>query len=72
MLPPGLTLPDGDRAQLIAYNDRDFGFVRVTLDQKRKIMQGEFFAAYSDFRGTGGLPALSDSFTLDLDKHRLV
>ncbi len=72
VLPPGLTLPDGDRAQLIAYNDQDFGFVRVTLDQKQKVMQGEYYAAYSDVRGTGGLPALADSFTLDLDKHRLL
>ena len=72
VLPPGLVLPAGEKAQLVAYNDKDFGFARVTIDAKRKVMQGEFFTAYSAVRGTAGLPALADSFTLDLAKHRLV
>ena len=58
-------------AQQRLFNDRDFGFVRVTLDQKRKVMLGGFFAAYSEARGTSGLPALADLFTLDLAKHRV-
>ena len=72
VLPPGLVLPAGEKPQLVAYNDKDFGFARVTIDAKRKVMQGEFFTAYSAVRGTAGLPALADSFTLDLAKHRLV
>jgi hypothetical protein len=71
VLPPGLTLPAGDRARLAASNDQDFGFVRVTIDSKRKTLTGEFFAAYSEVRDPAGLPALSDSFTLDLQTHRL-
>jgi hypothetical protein len=72
VLPHKMALPDGDRARLVAYNDQDFGFLRVTIDLKRKIMQGEFFAAYSEVRDMRGLPALFDSFTLDLRGHRLL
>jgi hypothetical protein len=70
--PPGLTFPAGDSARLVAYNDQDFGFLRLTLDSKKKILVGEFFAAYSEVHNSDGLPALFDSFTVDLRAHRLV
>jgi hypothetical protein len=70
--PPGLSLPTGDSACLAAYNNQDFGFLRVTLNQKRKTLTGEFFAVYSEVRDSAPLPALYDSFTLDLRKHVLL
>jgi hypothetical protein len=65
-------LPAGDRAELVAFNDEDFGFARLTVDQNKQRVIGEFFAAYSESRDTSELPALSDSFTLDLRAHALV
>jgi hypothetical protein len=69
VLPPGLVLPVGDSAQLVAYNNQDFGFLRVTLHRKKRIMIGEFFAVYSEERDSAALPALYDTFTLDLETH---
>jgi hypothetical protein len=71
VLPKGLKLPPGGRAQLVAYNDQDFGFVRLTLDMNKKHLTGEFFAAFSESRDQAGLPELYDSFCLDLGKHRV-
>lgn len=70
--PPGLTLADGDRARLVAYNDQDFGFARVTLDLPQRQLHGEFFAVHNEAGAAGGLPAPRDSFTLDLKSHRLL
>jgi hypothetical protein len=72
VLPPGLTLAAGDSARLVAFNDQDFGFLRLTLDSKKHILVGEFFAAYSEVHSSDGLPALFDSFKLDLRAHCLV
>jgi len=71
VLPRGLTLPTGDCARLVAYNDQDFGFARVTVDRKRKVVQGEFFVAYGKVREASSPAAPSDSFTLDLRAHRV-
>jgi acid phosphatase type 7 len=71
VLPPGLVLDDGERAQMAACNDRDYGVLRVTLDRNKKTLMGEFFAAFSEVRDAA-LPALSDSFALDLEAHRLI
>jgi hypothetical protein len=70
--PAGLKLPKGDRAQLVAYNDRDFGFLRVTLNAQKKTLVGEFFAAHSEVPGRAGRPALHDWFVLDLRAGTLV
>ncbi len=67
VLPTKMTLPTRDRAQLVAYNSVDFGFLRVTLDGKT--LTGEHFAAYSEARDPARLPVLDDFFTLDLSKH---
>jgi hypothetical protein len=71
VLPKGLTLPKGTGAQLVAYNNLDFGFLRLTLDMNKKRLIGEFFAAFSEFRDPARLPELYDSFCLDLEEHRV-
>ncbi len=69
--PPGFAFPDGECAEMVDYNDKEHGFLRMTLDLKHHTLIGEYFAAYSADKGTTGLPALRDSFTLDLSKHRI-
>jgi hypothetical protein len=71
VLPRGLRLPDGASAQLMAYNNLDFGFLRLTLDAGKKQLIGEFFAAFSESRDSARLPELSDSFCLNLEEHRV-
>jgi hypothetical protein len=71
VLPPGLTLPKGDCAELAAYNDRDFGFLRLTLDMNKHKLTGEFFAAYTESGASEGLPRLDDSFRLDIKRHKI-
>ena len=69
--PPGFAFPDGESAQMVAYNDKEHGFMRMTLDLKRRTLIGEYIAAYSAASGSTAVPALRDSFTLDLSKHRV-
>jgi hypothetical protein len=64
-----LSLPAGDRVELAAFNDQDFGFLRVTLDAGRHSLTGEYFAAARLSGPAKALPALEDSFTLDLRSH---
>ena len=45
--------------------------MRLTLDLKHRRLIGEYFAAYNAASGSTGVPALRDSFTLDLSKHRI-
>jgi acid phosphatase type 7 len=61
VLPSQFILPPGDRVQVIAHNDQDFGFLRVTVAANR--LTGEFFT-----KGASPL-ALADSFSLDLGTH---
>jgi acid phosphatase type 7 len=71
VLPRGATLPKGDSAKVVAYNDKEFGLVRLTVDINEKTVIGEFFAAYAPSNPGAALPALSDSFTLRLQKHTI-
>jgi hypothetical protein len=71
VLPEGLSLPARASAQLVAYNNLDFGFLRLTLDSGKKHLIGEFFAAFSEARDSARLPELCDSFCLDLREHRI-
>jgi hypothetical protein len=71
VLPKGLTIPHGASAELMAYNNLDFGFLRLTLDADKKQLIGEFFAAFSEARDSARLPKLADSFCLDLEEHRM-
>jgi acid phosphatase type 7 len=69
--PPGFAFPDGDSAQMVEFNDKEHGFLRVTLDLKRRVLLGEYFAAYNSAASGSIRPALRDSFRLDLEKHRI-
>jgi len=69
--PPGFAFPAGESAQMVSYNDKEHGFLRMTLDLKGRTLLGEYFAAYSAANGAIGLPALRDCFTLDLSMHRI-
>jgi hypothetical protein len=69
VFPSGSSLPAGDRVELAAFNDRDFGFLRVTLDRSRQRLMGEYFTAFTLEPSSGALPTLDDSFTLDLSLH---
>jgi hypothetical protein len=68
--PPGFAFPDGESARMAAFNDQEHGFLRMTLDLKRRVLLGEYFVAYSAASGSIR-PALRDSFTLDLKRHRI-
>ena len=67
--PPGSEPPAGDHVELAAFNDRDFGFLRVTLDGNKRTLMGEYFKAFTLFPSPQASPALDDSFTLDLRTH---
>jgi hypothetical protein len=67
--PLGLRPPAGDRVELAAFNDTDLGFLRLTLDGNQRILTGEYFSAFTSSPSAKALPALSDSFTLDLRAH---
>ena len=69
--PPGFDFPEGESAQMVQYNDKEHGFMRITLDLKHRTLIGEYFAAYNAASGSTGVPALRDSFALDLSKHRV-
>jgi Calcineurin-like phosphoesterase len=68
VLPPGSDLPAGDTAKVVAYNDTDFGFVRITVDINKNTLTGEFFAVFRS--GAAPVePEVADSFILDLERH---
>jgi len=69
--PPAIAVPKGDSVKVVAYNDNDFGFLRITVDANDKIVFGEFFSAYSQSKLKAGMPKLSDSFVLHLEKHKV-
>lgn len=71
VLPSGSALPKGDSAKVVAYNDQEFGFLRLTVDINDKTVIGEFFAAHDQSNPSAALPALRDSFTLHLQKHTI-
>jgi glutaredoxin len=65
--PDGSRPPKGDRVELAAFNDADFGFLRITLDQNKRVVTGEYFRALT--ADATSAPTLGDSFTLDLSSH---
>jgi hypothetical protein len=69
--PPGIAVPKGDSVKVVAYNDDDLGFLRITVDANKKIVIGEFFSAYNESNPKAAMPKLSDSFTLHLEKHTI-
>jgi hypothetical protein len=71
VLPSGSALAKGDSAKVVAYNDQEFGFLRLTADINEKMVIGEFFAADDQSNPGAALPVLRDSFTLHLPKHTI-
>jgi acid phosphatase type 7 len=71
VLPPDSDLPEGDTARVVAYNDTDFGFARITVDINENTLTGEFFAAFRSGATPKDIPGLADAFVLDLKKHAL-
>ena len=69
--PPSMAVPKGDSLKIVAYSDDDFGFLRITVDVNDKAVFGEFFSAYNQSRPKAGMPKLSDSFVLHLEKHKV-
>jgi hypothetical protein len=68
--PPGFAFLDGEGTQMASFNDNEHGFLRMTIDLKRRVLLGEYFVAYSAASGSVR-PASRDSFTLDLKRHRI-
>jgi hypothetical protein len=71
VLPPGSDLPNGETAKVVAYNDTELGFARVTVDINENTLTGEFFTAFRSGATPQVVPGLADSFVLDLKKHKL-
>lgn len=63
-LPPDLALPDGESAQVVAYNDQSFGFLRLTIGSG--LLAGEFFTA------TPPTLTPADAFSLDMTSHQIL
>ena len=58
---PGLQLPHGDSVELVAFNDRDHGFMRLTIADGA--IEGELIVVDKQGTRTG------DSFAIDLAAH---
>ena len=71
VMPKGLEYADGATAKLVAHNDRDFGFLRLTLNSNTKCLLGEFFTVFCESTDSPDVPKLYDSFCLDLKRHRV-
>jgi hypothetical protein len=69
--PPRPEPPAGDQIEVAAFNDTDFGFLRITLDGGKRRLTGEYFAAFTVPPSPRALSALDDSFTLDLRTHTI-
>jgi hypothetical protein len=64
-----LILPAEDRIALAAFDDQDFGFLRITLDASKHTLTGEYFTVSNEPAAPKALAALNDSFVLDLRSH---
>jgi hypothetical protein len=73
VLPEGCKLPKGHSATVTAYNDIDFGFVRITVDLDLQQLTGDYFAVYPLHachpEKNPHSRARHDSFTVDLATH---
>jgi hypothetical protein len=69
VFPAGLRCPPGDSVELVACNDTHYGFLRITLEGARRMLTGEYFTALTSPPSPKRVPALYDSFTLDLRSH---
>jgi hypothetical protein len=71
VLPAGLDLPEGESAKVVAYNDTDFGFTRITIDLNTHKLTGEFFTVVRSGESGIETPRVADSFVLDLVTKRI-
>jgi hypothetical protein len=55
----------------VAPNDQDFGLVRLTLGAANRSLVGELFAVSQEEGEEGVTARRDDSFTLDLQSHKL-
>jgi hypothetical protein len=69
--PPAIAMPKGDSVKVVAYNDDDFGFLRITVDANDKSSLASFFRHITNPIQKARLPKLWDSFVLDLEKHKV-
>lgn len=75
VLPDGYKLPKGHSATIAAYNDLDFGFLRITVDLDHRRLTGDYFAVYPlDVHDclSADMPhsrTRHDAFTVDLANH---
>jgi hypothetical protein len=69
--PPGFKLPKGDSVKLQCYQDQQPGFLRISVDLKKHTLKGEYFCVPCFAGKEKEIPALFDSFTVDLKKHRI-
>jgi hypothetical protein len=70
VMPPGLALPSSDHSvELAAYNDQDYGYVRVTVDLHQRRILGQWHAAFMPDPVLRPGRTRSDVFTIDLDSH---
>jgi acid phosphatase type 7 len=72
VFPDGMKMPVGAGVELTAFNEEDFGFLRITVDGNKRRLTGEYFSASGLSSSAVQLPALTDSFTLDLASHTML
>jgi hypothetical protein len=72
VLPPGFSLPKGDSARLVTYQDQQPGFLRLFVDVHASRLTCEYFRVPCFSSEAKIKPELFDSFTLDLKKHRIL
>jgi hypothetical protein len=68
ILPRGVILPPGDNARVAAFNDSEFGFLRITVDLNESVIHGEFFAVAENDTPSA---VCRDDFIVDLQTHKL-
>jgi hypothetical protein len=62
LLPRGFQLPAGDKAEVLAYNDTDYGFLRITIEPEK--ITGEFFSVFNADQPSDQPARVTDSFTM--------
>ncbi len=72
VVPSWLALPVGDRVEPAHVNDQEFGFLRITIDGKKRLLTGEYFTAGRVPYDPAVHPERVDAFVLDWANHRLV
>ncbi len=72
VLPAGNPLPPNNSANVVAYDDKNFGFLRITVDLKAHQIRGKFFSIDLKAAISKTNPTCTDRFVLDLQQHQLL